>query len=82
MMVRSWFRRRSLVIVLMVVGASALTTAQQAAPAKKAPAAVAPKKNPLLKLIEPWPEPAKIRNAVWRRSRIRCSRPPSRSRSR
>lgn len=40
--------------ILVVAG-----TTVQAAHAQKAPAA-APKKNPLLKLIEPWPEPAEL----------------------
>ena len=60
MMVGSWFRRRSLVIAFLVAGASTWNHAQQPAPAKKTPPAVAPKKNPLLKLVEPWPEPAKM----------------------
>ena len=47
-------RPLSWLALLLVTGA-----ALQAAPAQKAPGA-APKKNPLLKLVEPWPEPAEL----------------------
>ena len=48
-------RRRTLVVaVLIAIGAASFAAAQTAKPA---PAA---KKNPLLKLIEPWPAPAKL----------------------
>ena len=40
--------------ILLVAGVTL-----QAAPGQNAPAA-APKKNPLLKLVEPWPEPAQL----------------------
>jgi hypothetical protein len=56
-MVRARLQRRSLGVVLLVALTVASATAQTAPPQAK-PAA--PKKNPLAKLIEPWPTPEKM----------------------
>ena len=59
MLARSQFRRQSLGIVLLVFLSAETASAQAAAnPAKPA---AAPKKNPLVKLIEPWPTPEKMK---------------------
>ena len=56
MMVHS---RRSLALVVVLLLASGVTGAQEP-PAPKGKPAAAPKKNPLLKLVEPWPDAAKL----------------------
>lgn len=59
MLVPSRVRRQALGVVLLVFLSAATASAQTAQnPAK--PAAAAPKKNPLVKLIEPWPSPEKM----------------------
>jgi hypothetical protein len=58
-MVRARHLRRSLGVVLLVVLAVASAAGQTVPPAEKA-AAAKPKKNPLVKLIEPWPTPEKM----------------------
>ena len=62
MLVRSRFGRQSLGVVLLVF-LSIETAAAQAAqnPAKAGAAEPKPKKNPLVKLIEPWPTPEKMK---------------------
>lgn len=60
-MVRARLRRRSLGVVFLIVMAVASAAGQTVAPAEKAAAPkAAPKKNPLAKLIEPWPTPEKM----------------------
>ncbi|HET7696030.1 MAG TPA: hypothetical protein VFK57_10010 [Vicinamibacterales bacterium] len=56
MLVRSRLRRRSLGVVLLVLLSTETASAQQTA----AKPAAAPKKNPLAKLVEPWPTPEKM----------------------
>jgi hypothetical protein len=61
MMVRSRrLRRRSLVLAFWLAVAVAVPAAQQSAQQPAPAKAAAPKKNPLLKLVEPWPSPAKM----------------------
>src|SRR6188768_136258 len=54
---RVYCRRMRLVILFLVLAALAAPVAAQ----KPAPAPPPAKKNPLLKLVEPWPTPEKMR---------------------
>ena len=60
----SRFRRRTLGVIVLVLFATEPAAAQTAPPAASqkaaADATAKPKKNPLLKLIEPWPTPEKM----------------------
>lgn len=62
MMVRSRIRRGTLGVVIGLAISIGSAAAQQAAPPgpQAKPAAPKPKKNPLLKLIEPWPAAEKL----------------------
>lgn len=61
-MVRSRIRRGALgVVIVLAVSVGAVAAQQAAQPAPQAkPAAAKPKKNPLLKLIQPWPTAEKL----------------------